>query len=448
MFRQAGVIQVDTLDEMFDVAQLLAHQPLPRGRRVAIVGNSDALGLLAADAAAAVGLVVNRSVALGADATGRGLRGRPRRGDRRPRGRLGGRRLHPADRRLRRRGRRRAGRRGGAVRQAAGLVVPRRRGRPRAAPGARRRRARRPAAARCRRTPRSRPPCARSPASSSTPCGCAPRTARPSVPDDIDPAAAKGLVHRLLIDAPRRRRARRRRPAPRCWRRTASSCGRPVRSRPSRRRRRPAATWAGTSCSRRPPTACASGPTWPTCGATSTAPAEMKDAWESLGELIDDADSGRLRRPEERPARRAGEHPQHRGPAVRAGRVLRHLRAAHRAARGPVLPDPAARRARRRRDDPRDQGRADAVRLPRLRGRRRRAGRGPDPPRRPAPARPAAGLRRSSSRWCWPVPTARPCSPPAPGSTRSPTRAPTGSCAGCRPRSRTPSRADPGCRGP
>ncbi|WP_182541461.1 bifunctional GNAT family N-acetyltransferase/acetate--CoA ligase family protein [Nocardioides ginsengisegetis] len=69
MFRQAGVIQVDTLEEMFDVAQLLAHQPLPRGRRVAIVGNSDALGLLAADAAAAVGLVVNKSVPLGADAT-------------------------------------------------------------------------------------------------------------------------------------------------------------------------------------------------------------------------------------------------------------------------------------------------------------------------------------------------------------------------------------------
>ncbi len=69
MFRQAGVIQVDTLEDMFDVAQLLAHQPLPRGRRVAIVGNSDALGLLAADASSAVGLVVNRSVALGADAT-------------------------------------------------------------------------------------------------------------------------------------------------------------------------------------------------------------------------------------------------------------------------------------------------------------------------------------------------------------------------------------------
>jgi len=69
MFRQAGVIQVNTLEEMFDVAQLLAHQPLPHGRRVAIVGNSDALSLLATDAAAAVGLVVNKSVALGAEAT-------------------------------------------------------------------------------------------------------------------------------------------------------------------------------------------------------------------------------------------------------------------------------------------------------------------------------------------------------------------------------------------
>jgi len=68
MFRQAGVIQVDNLDEMFDVAQLVAHQPLPRGKRVAIVGNSDALGLLAADAAAAAGLDVCRSVSLGAEA--------------------------------------------------------------------------------------------------------------------------------------------------------------------------------------------------------------------------------------------------------------------------------------------------------------------------------------------------------------------------------------------
>ncbi len=69
MFRQAGVLQVDTLDEMFDVAQLVAHQPLPKGPRVAVVGNSDAIGLLAADAAAAAGLEVRHPVALGADAT-------------------------------------------------------------------------------------------------------------------------------------------------------------------------------------------------------------------------------------------------------------------------------------------------------------------------------------------------------------------------------------------
>jgi acyl-CoA synthetase (NDP forming) len=63
------VIQVDTLDEMFDVAQLLAHQPLPMGPRVAVRGNTDALGLLAADSASAAGLAVEQSVSLGADAT-------------------------------------------------------------------------------------------------------------------------------------------------------------------------------------------------------------------------------------------------------------------------------------------------------------------------------------------------------------------------------------------
>ena len=37
LFRQAGVIRTDTLEEMFDVAALLAHQPVPAGRRVGIV---------------------------------------------------------------------------------------------------------------------------------------------------------------------------------------------------------------------------------------------------------------------------------------------------------------------------------------------------------------------------------------------------------------------------
>ena len=96
MFRQAGVIQVDTLDEMFDVAQLLAHQPLPRGNRVAIVGNSDALALIAADAAVAAGLEVQTVGGLRPGRQRGGVRAGPRRGDRRPRGRRGARGLHPA----------------------------------------------------------------------------------------------------------------------------------------------------------------------------------------------------------------------------------------------------------------------------------------------------------------------------------------------------------------
>ena len=56
MLRQAGVIRTDTLEEMFDVATLLAHQSLPRGRRVAIVTNAGGPGILAADACEANGL--------------------------------------------------------------------------------------------------------------------------------------------------------------------------------------------------------------------------------------------------------------------------------------------------------------------------------------------------------------------------------------------------------
>ncbi|NNG39873.1 GNAT family N-acetyltransferase [Flexivirga sp. ID2601S] len=51
MLRQAGVIRVENLHQLFDVAQLVVNQPVPAGPRVAIVGNSDALGALAADAA-------------------------------------------------------------------------------------------------------------------------------------------------------------------------------------------------------------------------------------------------------------------------------------------------------------------------------------------------------------------------------------------------------------
>ncbi len=58
LFASAGVIRVDTLAQLFDTAQLLAHQPLPAGRRVGVVGTSSALAALATDACRAVGLEV------------------------------------------------------------------------------------------------------------------------------------------------------------------------------------------------------------------------------------------------------------------------------------------------------------------------------------------------------------------------------------------------------
>jgi acetyl coenzyme A synthetase (ADP forming)-like protein len=56
LFRQAGVIRADTLEELVDVAALLCTQPLPRGRRVALLTNAGGLGILAADACEAAGL--------------------------------------------------------------------------------------------------------------------------------------------------------------------------------------------------------------------------------------------------------------------------------------------------------------------------------------------------------------------------------------------------------
>jgi acetate---CoA ligase (ADP-forming) len=56
LFRQAGVIRTYTLEEMFDVAALLAHQPIPAGRRVAILTNAGGPAILAADACEANGL--------------------------------------------------------------------------------------------------------------------------------------------------------------------------------------------------------------------------------------------------------------------------------------------------------------------------------------------------------------------------------------------------------
>ena len=69
LFRQSGVVRVETLNELFDVASVLAYQPLPEGGRVAVVGNSDALGLLTSDAATSSGLeVAGVHIDLGTDA--------------------------------------------------------------------------------------------------------------------------------------------------------------------------------------------------------------------------------------------------------------------------------------------------------------------------------------------------------------------------------------------
>lgn len=56
LFQQAGVVRVDTITELYDAADLFAHQPLPAGDRIAVVGNSDSLGLLTHDAALSAGL--------------------------------------------------------------------------------------------------------------------------------------------------------------------------------------------------------------------------------------------------------------------------------------------------------------------------------------------------------------------------------------------------------
>ncbi|WP_432136326.1 GNAT family N-acetyltransferase [Streptomyces sp. bgisy154] len=53
---QAGVLRVDTITELVDTGLLLARQPLPGGPRVAILGNSESLGVLTYDACLSAGL--------------------------------------------------------------------------------------------------------------------------------------------------------------------------------------------------------------------------------------------------------------------------------------------------------------------------------------------------------------------------------------------------------
>ena len=56
LFRQAGVIRAESLEELLDVATLLSAQPQAKGRRVGVLTNAGGLGILCADACDAAGL--------------------------------------------------------------------------------------------------------------------------------------------------------------------------------------------------------------------------------------------------------------------------------------------------------------------------------------------------------------------------------------------------------
>jgi acetyl coenzyme A synthetase (ADP forming)-like protein len=58
LFHQTGVLRAETLEEMFDLAAALGSQPLPAGRRVAIVTNAGGPAILCADACEVAGLCV------------------------------------------------------------------------------------------------------------------------------------------------------------------------------------------------------------------------------------------------------------------------------------------------------------------------------------------------------------------------------------------------------
>lgn len=74
LFAQSGVLRMDTVEELVDVARLVQGQPVPAGGRLAVVGNGGGVGVLAADAAQAHQLQVPSlspvlRVALGQPAT-------------------------------------------------------------------------------------------------------------------------------------------------------------------------------------------------------------------------------------------------------------------------------------------------------------------------------------------------------------------------------------------
>jgi acetate---CoA ligase (ADP-forming) len=60
VFREAGIIRVSSIEELFNAAIFYAYQPLPHGNRLAIVTNAGGPGVMATDAAIRCGLSVPR----------------------------------------------------------------------------------------------------------------------------------------------------------------------------------------------------------------------------------------------------------------------------------------------------------------------------------------------------------------------------------------------------
>jgi len=58
MFKQSGVIRVNEVDELFDIASALLRQPLPRGNRVGILTGGGGFGCVTSDACEKLGLDV------------------------------------------------------------------------------------------------------------------------------------------------------------------------------------------------------------------------------------------------------------------------------------------------------------------------------------------------------------------------------------------------------
>ena len=67
LFRQTGVLRMETPERLFETASVLANQPLPRGRRVAIVADAGGPALLGSGAVESAGLVVASTSEIGFD---------------------------------------------------------------------------------------------------------------------------------------------------------------------------------------------------------------------------------------------------------------------------------------------------------------------------------------------------------------------------------------------